>query len=113
MLTVDGRMLVDSFMYYEYGGDGDGIWQGEEYAEPVEISNVRIDRSTHYSRDNMQTKIVAEAIIFCYASHTKPLKGFKEQSKVSYDGKEYIINKVVMNKEPFADKVWSYELELI
>ena len=112
MLKVDSKMLVDSFIYEEYAGLDD-VWQKESYKEPEAIEKVRIDRTTVYSRDSTQSKIVAESVIYCFASATSPFKDFKEESRVTFDGKQFIIKKVVINKEPFADKIWSYELEVL
>lgn len=112
MLKVDSKMLVDSFIYEEYKGFDD-VWQTESFADPVTVEKVRIDRSTVYSRDSTQSKIIAESVIFCFASATSPFKDFKEESRVTFDGKQFIIKKVITKKEPFADKVWSYELEVL
>lgn len=111
MLKVNPKMLVDEFVYEEYVEEGD--WGEDSYKEPVTIKNVRIDRNAVYSRDKTQTQIVADSIIFCYASATSPFIDFKEQSKVTFDGKEYVIRKVVLNKEPFQNAIFSYELEVL
>lgn len=111
MLKIDSKMLVDSFIYEEYSGDDD--WGEDNYKLPINIDKVRIDRSTVYSRDKTQTQIVADSVIFCYASATTPFKEFKEQSRVTFDGKQCIIKKVIPIKEPFRNAIWSYELEVI
>lgn len=110
-LEVDERSLIDSFLYHQYKGMD--IYSKHEYDEPLTIKNVRIDRSAVYAIVSNENKLIASSIIFCYASATQPFIHFKEQSKVEFDGKEYIITKVILNKEPKADKVWSYELEVI
>lgn len=111
MLKIDSKMLVDSFTYEEFVGDGG--WGDTEYAKLIEVEHVRIDRNAVFSRDKTQTQIVADSIIFCYASSTTPFIEFKEQSRVTFDNKHYIIKKVVTVKEPYRDKVWAYELEVI
>lgn len=111
MLKVDPKMLVDEFVYEEFESNDD--WGETVYKEPVTVTNVRIDRNTVYSRDKTQTQIVADSIIFCYASATSPFIDFKEQSRVTFDGNEYVIKKVVLNKEPFQNAIFSYELEVL
>lgn len=111
MLYVDPKTLIDSFIYEEYEGEGD--YNKPSYKDSEEIENVRIDRSAIYSRDKNQTQILAEGIIFCYASATTPFKDFVEQSRVTFDGKEHIIEKAIPIKELYRDVVWAYELEVI
>ena len=110
-LTVDPKWLVDSFVYYEYLKNDE--FGKSIYSDPVTINNVRVDYSTQFTRDKTESKVIANAVIFCFASATTPFLAFKEQSKVTMDGKEYVIQKVVTNKEPYNDTLWSYELEVI
>lgn len=102
--------LVDSFVYEEYDGIND--WSEAEYKEPIIINNVRIDDSVSYSANDGKT-ILYNAVIFCYADLTEPMPEFKEQSKISYDGINRVIVKVIPTKEPFMNKLYGYELEVI
>lgn len=111
MLYVDPKTLIDSFIYEEYEGEGD--YNKPSYKLPINIDKVRIDRSTVYSRNENQTQVLAEGIIFCYASATTPLKEFKEQSRVTFDGVQRIVTKVIPIKELYRDIIWAYELEVI
>lgn len=111
MLYVDTKTLIDSFIYEEYEGEGD--YNKPSYKLPINITKVRIDRSTVYSRNENQTQVLAEGIIFCYASATTPLKEFKEQSRVTFDGVQRIVTKVIPIKELYRDIIWAYELEVI
>ncbi|MGX6979116.1 putative minor capsid protein [Vagococcus elongatus] len=112
MLKVDPKMLVDTIKYSEYQGTDD-VYQEAKYAEPIIIDYVRIDRNQVFSRDATQTKVIAEAVIFCFASATDPLPEFKEQSLIIFDGKEYILQRVITNKEPFQNVIFNYELEVL
>jgi len=111
-LTVDPNWLVDSFEYHEYTGEKDTFGK-VKYADPVTVRNVRIDYSKVWKRNKTEAVVTANAVIFCVASHTTPFLDFKEQSKVEMDGKEYIIQKIIKNKEPYHDTLWSIELEVI
>ena len=44
---------------------------------------------------------------------TTPFTALKEKSKVIYNGKTYRIYKILDNYEPFANNLFSYEVELI
>lgn len=111
MLQMDESVLVDSFVYQEHD-DIDAYGQ-PSYKAPKTIEKVRIDRSTVFSKDTNDTKIVATAVIFCYAGLTEPFLSFKEQSKVTFDGKEHVIKKVVYVTEPYSSGAFAYELEVM
>lgn len=104
------KTLIDSFEYHEYIGIND--WSEPVYNEPLSVSNVRIDRSVSYSANDGKT-VLYDAVIFCYAGLTDPLLSFKEQSKVHFDGQDKTIVKVIINKEPFKDTIYSVELEVV
>lgn len=111
-LPFPEELLVTSFVYSEYLG-AHPVTQDGQYGEPQQITMARIDNSAVYSRDSNQTKVVADAVIFCYADYTTPYLAFKEQSEVVYRDKVYIIQKVVEVLDIDVDRVWSYELEVL
>lgn len=111
MLRVPKSLLVDQFNYSEYVGIGRD--KKPEYSETVTVKFVRIDRHSVFSRDTNDTKIVANAVIFCYADHTTPFQPFKPQSLVEFDGRSYITTNVIPIKHWAIDKVWAYELEVL
>ncbi|MBC1522414.1 minor capsid protein [Listeria aquatica] len=109
---VPQKILVDSFEYLEYEGTDD--YSKALYKEPVLITNVRIDQESSFSRSKEETASQNTAVVFCYAERTTPFLDFKKQSKVMFsDGSEGIIKKVIPVNEPFENKVWCYELEVI
>lgn len=110
MIYVDERLLVDSVEYAEYDGDDR---YGPKYKASETIEKVRIDRNSVFSRDTNDTKILASAVIFVYASASIPFKAFKEQSKITFDGKDYTLKKVVYVTEPYDSTPFAYELEVI
>lgn len=111
VLNVDPAVLIDSFEYCqllekdEYGK--------EIYQAPIFIDRVRIDRTSVFSRTGKERRLMANGIIFCFASATEPFLEFKERSKVKFDNREYTIEKVIINKEPYRNAIWSYELEVV
>ena len=104
--------MIDSFVYHEYLSD-DGDWGKPEYAEPVEITKCRIDRGSNYSSSASGKQLIYNGLLFCYPGMTTPCPEFKEQSKLVYDGKEHIITKLVTVMEPYENKVYCYELEVV
>lgn len=110
-LNVDPSWLIDSFEYFEFIKND--TMQKPIYKSSEIIENVRIDRNVVFSRDSKETKVLADGVIFCFASDTTPFVEFKEQSKVKYDGRDRIIKKVIPNYEPDSKVLWSYELEVL
>lgn len=106
------KWLIHEIEYRGFKGKND--WGEDEFYEPVTIQNVRFDDSTVFSRDQTQTKILAEAVIFVDAKHSRPLpEQFTEQSKVSFRGKEYTVQKVVPCYHPTKNKIHHWELEVL
>ena len=111
MLKVDDKLLVHSFIYEEYLGKGK---KGESlFAEPIVIEKCRIDGNikTYVGTNNNQ--ITYDSILFCYSDFTTPFVVFKERSKVTYNNKEKVIQKVVEVAFPYRDEIFAYELEVL
>ena len=105
------RWLIHSIEYEEYLGKDD--WDNDKYANPIIINHVRFDNKTVFSRDSTQNKILAEAIVFVDARHSKPLPEFKERSKITFNGRTYTLKKIVDCYYPHKNEVRHYELEVI
>lgn len=104
--------LIHEIVYEGYTGEKDD-WGKERFEEPITIKYVRFDDSTVFSRDQMQTKVLANAIIFVDAKNSSPIPEFKEQSKVRFNNREYVIQKVVPCYYPTTNAVHHYELEVV
>jgi len=84
------------------------------FAEPITIENVRFDDTTVFSRDQTQTKIQAEAVVFIDSTHSTNLpERFIEESKITFNGKEYTVKKVVDCYYPHKNEIRHWELEVI
>lgn len=103
--------LIHTVDYAEYGTIDD--FGNSTLAEPVTITNVRVDETTVFSRDGTQNKIVANAVIFVDAVHSKPFTAFTEQSQIIFKGREMVIQKVVPCYQPSSDEIHHYELEVL
>lgn len=110
-MTLPKQWLIHTISYEEYQGVDD--WDNDRFNEPIDIEHVRFDDSTVFSRDSNQNKIVADAVIFVDAKHSKPIKDFKERSKITFNDKEYVLKKVIPCYYPTKNKIRHYELELI
>ncbi|MBC1982779.1 putative minor capsid protein [Listeria booriae] len=108
---VPKNMLVDTFVYEEFI-DEDRYGKAT-YKAPVLVRYVRIDRTPAFSRDVTETKIMANATIYCYADHTTPFLAFIERSKITYDEKEAILQSASSFSHPYRAEIWSYELKVI
>src|SRR5690625_8000947 len=109
-MNLPKQLLIHSIKYEEYQGIDD--WDNEQFADPINIKHVRFDDTTVFSRDSNQNKIVADAVIFVDAKHSKPIKDFKERSKITFNDKEYMLKKVVPCYYPNKNKIRSEELEV-
>lgn len=103
--------LVDTIVYEQIIEKDD--CQRPVYAEPVTISNVRIDRSPKYTFTPGGRNILYNAVIFCYAGMTTPIQDFIAESRITFDGQEHILISPIKNYEPYSDAIYSVELEVV
>jgi hypothetical protein len=104
--------LIHTIEYKAFTGQKDD-WGKPVYAVPVTINFVRVDESRVFSRDTTQTKIVANAVIFVDTVNSNPIPLFKEESKITFKGKEMTLKKIVPCYHPRKDELRHYELEVI
>lgn len=102
---------IDDFIYKEYIGENS--WSEPEYAAPIIIKNCRIDRGSQYTSTTSGKQLLYNALIFCYEGITTPLPTFKEQSILSFDGRDHVVVKVIPVYEAYQSTIYSYELEVI
>lgn len=113
VIPLPKTWLIHDIEYEEFTGEKDD-WGNERFEEPITINNVRFEYSTVFSRDSTQTKILAEGIVFVDAKNSGPLpEMFKEQSKVKFQGKEYVIQKIVPCYYPTKNEIHHWELECL
>ena len=111
-LRINPRLLTQSFDYHEF--EKADTWATPSFKEPITIKHVRIDETLETAQISTGiSRVVCKAIAFVYASDTIPFIEFKRRSKIVTKHQIYTINKVVKINEPFKDKLWSIELELV
>lgn len=79
------------------------------------INNCVVQQETIYSGTNNGRQVVANAVIFLYADVTNPMPKLDKTSqgnKIIFEGVEYTIQRIVDNRNPSNNEVWSYEVEL-
>lgn len=103
--------LIDSFEYKPYFGQGD--YNKPKYGETQSINFCRIDRSPQYTATTNGKQLLYNAVIFCYEGLTDVMGPFKEQGLVVYDGQDHVITKAIPIYEPYANNLYSYELEVV
>lgn len=96
--------------------DGDGFYPEPEYAEPVQIDHVVFQPETIYQGTNNDRQIVASAVVFLYANVSSPMPKLTQdnlQSIITFEGHEYTLERLVDNRQPFSNELFSYELEVL
>lgn len=116
MLGVPSSMAKQTITLTKYLGESGGFYPKPEYAEPLEISQVVFQPETVYQGTNNDRQIVANAVVFLYAGVTSPLPYLTQdnlQSIITFEGHDYKLQRLVDNRNPFSNELWSYELEVL
>ncbi len=103
--------LIHTIVYEGYAEKDD--LQNPIYDNPVAIEFVRHDPMTVFSRDSLQTKIIANGVIFVDAVNSTPIPDFKEESRITFKGDVMTLKKVVPCYQPKSDEIRHWELEVI
>lgn len=91
-------------------------WGQPLAGEPVTIEHCVVQPQTIYSGSNNARTIVANAVVFLYAGISSPLPTITKHnvgSKLTFEGEDYTVQKIVDNREPFSNVLHSYELEVL
>lgn len=105
--------LIHTIIYEEKlpGKDSHG---NPLFASPITIEYVRFDDETVFSRDATNAKILANAIVFVDTTHSTNLpNNFVEESKITFNGNDYVLKKIVDCYYPDKNEIRHYELEVI
>lgn len=111
MPTPPKEFFIDSFDYKKYLGLN--RYSEPEYALPITIKNCRIARGSEYTSTTSGKQLLYNAVVFCVKGITTPLPEFKTESIVIFDGIEHKVIKVIPIYEPYTEKIYSYELEVV
>ena len=84
--------------------------------ETITIDHVIVQPQTIYSGSNNDRTVTANAVVYLFAGVSDPLPKLTPDFvgwHVTFEGRDYAITTFVDNREPYSDKVYSYELEVI
>lgn len=105
--------LIHEITYSEYSDERDE-YGNDVFELPITIGRVRFDESSSFSRSVQEDKISLTGIIFVDGVNSENVpSSFLEQSKVTFNGREMTIVKVIDCYHPGANKIHHYELEVV
>ncbi|MEG1487439.1 putative minor capsid protein [Lactococcus sp.] len=115
MLSVPKLFLQQSVKVEKLKGKN--AYGDPEYAEPLNIENIKIDTKTTFSGSGSDRKINKETTLFIYlSSQAKDFvidDSFLEARVTDSGQNQFVLKEYAPNKNPIKDEVWSYEVRLI
>lgn len=84
--------------------------------ETITIDHVIVQPQTIYSGSNNDRTVTANAVVYLFAKVSDPFPKLTPECvgwHLTFEGRDYAITNFVDNREPYANKVYSYELEVI
>ncbi|VXB51740.1 Minor capsid protein [Exiguobacterium sp. 8H] len=91
MASIQRRLLIHEITYEEYD---ENDRYGATYKAPVQVKWVRIEPKRTVMIDANNTEIVSTTLLFVDSLNTSPRFIPKEQSKITFEGIVYRIQKV-------------------
>ena len=104
--------LVHTITYYQKQ-TGRDEWGNPKHDAEINIKNVRYDENSTFTRSVGEDNLSINGVIFVDAKHSTPTTSFVENSKVTFQGKDMVIHKVVTCYHPESDSVHHWELEVV
>lgn len=96
-------------------GESD-IYNNPEYEPEQRIEHVIFQPQTIYNGTNNNREVVANAVAFLFVGVSTPFPKLDKThvgSKLEFEGKEYTIQKIIDNRDPLSNEMYSYELEVL
>lgn len=84
--------------------------------QPQDIKHVIVQSQTIYSGSNNDRTVTANAVVYLFAEVSDPFPKLTPECvgwHLTFEGRDYAITTFVDNREPYSDKAYSYELEVI
>ena len=103
--------LIHTVEYQEYTDQDRN--HTASFKNGVTIERCRVDMTRTYTQTASTENESISAVLFMVNGLSTPFTALKEKSKVIYNGKTYRIYKILDNYEPFANNLFSYEVELV
>lgn len=92
---IPKHVLIHTVTYEEWQ-DGDGISTDGGFQAPVTLSNVRVQELSNIRKSTNSEQLLYDAMLFfdvINSSSSGPFE-FKEKSKVTFNGKSMVIEKI-------------------
>ncbi|WP_307994982.1 putative minor capsid protein [uncultured Weissella sp.] len=91
---------------------------GERITEEAKtgMTHVVFQPGTIYSGTGNDRTITANGVLFLYAGVTTPMPSLTNAdigSTIEIEGSSYKIQRIIDNREPFSNDIWSYEIEVL
>ena len=114
LLRIPKKMCNQSIVLQVPTGEEDDY--GKQKTVEQAINNVLVQPQTIYSGSSNSRTITANAIVFLFAGISDPLPKITPDwvgVHIKFEGRDYTITNIVDNREPYNNKVYSYELEVL
>lgn len=111
---IPKRLCNQSIVLHVANGEEDDY--GKQKTVDMSVNNVLVQPQTIYSGSNNSRTITANAIVFLFAQITEPLPKITPDwigTHLTFEGRDYTITNIVDNREPYNNKAYSYELEVL
>lgn len=116
MLLIPASMAKQQIILRRFTGQSGGVYPKPTYDDPITVQSVVFQPQTIYTGTNNDRQIVANAVVFLYKNISQPIPKLSKAnigSKITFEGEEYTVQKIVDNRNPFSNELWSYELEVL
>ena len=116
MLKFPKNAAKQTITLKKYLGESDGLYPESKYNEPIQIDHVVFQPETIYQGTNNDRQIVASAVVFLYVNVSSPMPELTQdnlQSIITFEGHEYTLERLIDNRQPFSNELFSYELEVL
>ena len=111
---IPKKMCNQSIVLHVESGEEDAY--GKKKKTDMPVNHVLVQPQTIYSGSNNSRTITANAIVFLFAQITEPLPKITPDwigTHLTFENRDYTITNIVDNREPYSNKVYSYELEVL
>lgn len=107
---ISKEVLIHEVTYEEFV-PGDGFETEDGFKEPITLTNVLVQYLSNIARNNIAEALNYNALLFFDVVNSKSsgVFEFKEKSRVTFDGKQMIVEKI---NPIYAFKLHHYEVGL-
>ena len=111
---IPKKMCNQSIVLHVENGEEDDY--GKKKKTDMPVNHVLVQPQTIYSGSNNSRTITANAIVFLFAQISDPLPQITPDwigNHLTFENRDYTITNIVDNREPYSNRVYSYELEVL